>query len=386
MTTTYAYVGGFAMPSGPDGDGLTVFRVDGRTGAFEPVWSGFPGLNVGSTAFDADRAVLYLTEEVVSTADYRARTGASGGGGGRVHALRIDPTTGVPTAISESPSFGTLPAGIALDPASRSLVVVHFTARTAVTTVIGNRTDGYDVRVVHEDATAVLFPLAEDGSIGAPDDVCVQPAHPHGPSCLHSVTRSPDGSSFVVCDMERDQVVTWSIDRSSRTLRRMATFQAPEGSEPRYSVFHDRLPVFFVNYERSPVIEAFAHRPDGAIESIGVVEVLPAGTAHRADALQSGLGLHPSGRFLYTLVRGHEVVSVFRVDPASGLPERIQTVALGAANLKGCTVSPDGNHLYVAASKSDTVLRLAIAEDGTVAPTEDVVVVPRPGSISLVSF
>ncbi len=371
-------VGSFAMPDGPDGDGLRVFALDRRSGTLEPTWSGSPRLNVGGVAIRDD--VLYVTDEV----DTAARAGLSDGGGGRIYAFRIDRQGGRLAEIAHGPSFGTQPAGIAIDPCSASAVVVHFTSRDAVTRITGDRRSGFGVEIVLEDATTVLFPLEPDGSLGAPVDIDVRPPGPDGAACLHSVTPAPDGSCFVVCDMARDVVRTIGIDRAESAFVALAERSAPEGSGPRYAVFHPTLPVFAVNHEYLPIVQTFSWTSDGAFHLLGTVDVLPTGTPARADALQSDLRVHPSGRWLYTLVRGHEVLSVLALDERTGVATLQQTVAVDGVGLKGCAVSPDGRQLFVAASRSDAVIRFAIADDGTVGAELDRTAVPSPGVLAFI--
>lgn len=379
---TVAYVGSFAMPDGPEGDGLHVLAVDADTGALRHVQSVAPHLNVGSAVVDRRRGVLYCTDELRSNAEYRARTGASGGGGGRVFAFAIHPTTGALTELGHVPSHGTQPAGIALDASGDHLVVTHFTNDTPITTIGGDRESGWTIDVRHDDATTVLFPLSDTGRIGDPVDVRVHPSDPSGPSCLHSVTASPDGGFFVVCDMSKDRVSTIRVDAVSDTVVDVETHVARPGSGPRYAAFHPSSPVVYVNHEHEPYIETFAYRTDGTLTSIGTVAVLPDDTAHRADGLTSDLRVHPSGRWVYTLVRGHDLVSVFAVG-TDGTLTLVQTAELDGTGPKGCAVSHDGRHLYVAASRSDAVLVWSIDDDGTLRPTSDRIDVPRAGTITL---
>ncbi|RAK81923.1 lactonase family protein [Aspergillus fijiensis CBS 313.89] len=352
--TMYAYVGSFVMPTPGAHDGLHVFRVDSETGALMPVSSHTPGLNVGSFALDPQRGVLYVTDEVASTLEFREQHQVAGGGGGRIFAFTIDPTA--------------QPAGIALHPSGGFLVVSHFTNRTTTTTQItGTAQSGFTISPRYDDATTVLFPLDSTGRIGAPCDIHIHPpASP--PSCLHSISLFPTSTSqhqtfYLECDMLQDQLLTFTLAAKPPLLRMHASHATPKGSGPRYSAFHPTLPVFYVNYEYHPIIETFTYQPDGSFTSLSKVDVLP--PAGELDAnypppegkvLLSDLKVHPGGEFVYTLVRGYNVLSVFRVDPTTGGLERLQTVGLmGAVSPKGCAVSPDGRFLYVALSVSGLV-------------------------------
>ncbi|KAJ9138411.1 Lactonase 7-bladed beta-propeller family protein [Pleurostoma richardsiae] len=385
--TAYVYVGSFVMPKPAEHEGLHVFRVDSNTGALTMVASHVPGLNVGSFAVDAKRGVLYVADEVASTDEFRKQHGVPGGGGGRVYSFSINQATGDLRELGHWPSYGTQPAGLALDASGNFLVVSHFTSRTTTTKVTGDARSGYRIEPRYDDATTVLFPLDPAGCLGEPCDVHVHAAPGAAPPpCLHSVSLSRDGSFFIECDMEKDQLVTFAVDSASRSLRLQGIYDADLGSGPRYSVFHPTLPVFYVNYEYRPVIEAFAYREGGLFESVGTVGVLPDGLEGGPGILLSDLRVHPSGRYIYTLVRGHNVVSVLAVDGETGRLRRIQTAALEGLSPKGCAPSPDGRFLYVAVSVTNEVQVWSIGDDGLIAPTGQTVSVPRPSAITIINM
>ncbi|RAK95315.1 lactonase family protein [Aspergillus ibericus CBS 121593] len=239
-STTYVYVGSFVMPHPAKHEGLHVLRIEPETGALVRVASHVPGLKVGSLAVDHRRGVLYATDEVANA--------------GQVYAFSIDCPTGDLTELGHWPSYGTQPAGIA-----------------------GDAQSGYHMEQRYDDATTVLFPLDAAGCLGPPCDVYVHavPGSLAPPSCLHSVSSSPDGTFLIEGDMEKDQLVTLVVDTAARSRRRQGIWDAPRGSGPRYSAFHPTLPVFYINYEYRPVLEIFAYRVGGELESTGTVDVLP---------------------------------------------------------------------------------------------------------------
>lgn len=373
------------MPDGPTTEGLHVFRVDTETGTLTPIASYTPGLNVGNFAIDSTRGILYVTDEVASNAEFRQKTGAPSGGGGRVFAFSIDFTTGHLTEVGHWPSYGTQPAGIALDTTGNFLVVSHFTSRNTSTKITGNAESGYTIEPRYDDATTVLFPINADGHLGKPCDVYV---HATGagtsPSCLHSVTLSRTGSFFVECDMAKDQLLTFVIDHVSSSLRLKHIHHSPQGSGPRYSVFHPTLSVFYVNYEYEPTIETFSYSESGDFHSIGKVDVLPADLNQGPTNLLSDICAHPSGRYVYTLVRGHNVVSAFAVDDTTGSLRRIQTAVIAGVSPKGCATSPDGNFLYIALSVSNQVQVWQIGDNGLLTSTGQTITVQRPGPMKII--
>ncbi|CAK7226353.1 hypothetical protein SBRCBS47491_006202 [Sporothrix bragantina] len=408
MPANYVFVGSFVMPKPADHEGLHVFRTNDETGTLVPVGSYVPSLNVGTFSYDRQRRVLYVVDEVASTAAFQDAHGCSSGGGGRIYAFSVDAATGNLTELGNWPSFGTQPAGLALAGTKNShLIVSHFTSRAVTTVVTGDRTSGFSLSPRYDDATTVLFSLDADGRLsnnGAPVDVLVHESYGSSPpACLHSVRGSPDGAFFVECDMARDQLVMVTVQddkpesESGPALHVQEVRDTPAHSGPRYSAFHPSLSVFYINYEYAPIIETFSYTTgtvdsttsSPSYKSIGKVDVLPAelpGLDKQPGVLLSDLTVHPSGRFVYTLVRGHNVISAFSVDATTGSLQRIQTEKLQGNSPKGCTISVDGKWLYVALSQSSAVEVWRVDDNGRVTSTGQLTPVPRPSAMLAVEF
>lgn len=384
-STTYIFVGSFVMPKPAEHDGLHILRLDTATGTLTLLESHIAGLNVGGFVFDSRRHVLYLSNEVASTAAFRAQMGASGGGGGEIYAFRIDPLAGGLTEVGHWPSYGTQPAGVALDASGDFLVVSHFTSRSVTTSITGNTKSCYHIEPRYDDATTVLFPIRPDGTLCSPCDVYIHPKTALAPpSCLHSALASPSGSFFVECDMAKDQVLTFFVDTGSQLLKLIEKYDCEDNAGPRFSAFHPTLPVFYVNFEYGLDIETFMYKEDGSFHSIGRIHTLPEHLPNKPGVLLSDIRVHPLGHCVYTLARGHNVVCIFSVDVRSGQLQPMQTVALKAESPKGCVISPDGKFLLVAASVSNVVQVWRIQDDGQIIETNEVVRVPRPSAMMAV--
>ncbi|RDK38275.1 hypothetical protein M752DRAFT_297241 [Aspergillus phoenicis ATCC 13157] len=120
--------------------------------------------------------------------------------------------------------------------------------------------------------------------------------------------------------------------------------------------------------------------------SPGTVDVLPENLNGGSGVLLSDLRVHPTGKYVYTLVRGHNVVSAFAVDEVSGRLRRIQTATINGISPKGCTFSPDGRFFYIAVSVSNEVQVWAVDANGILVPTEETAAVPRPSAITMVGM
>ena len=121
----------------------------------------------------------------------------------------------------------------------------------------------------------------------------------------------------------------------------------------------------FTNCEREPLVKAFSYENDGTLHEVCSVSALPGGTEPASNHNPSGLSLSEDGKYLYVLVRGIDLVSVYKTDEATGALEMIQAYKLKGRGPRGCSLSPDGKHLAVANKLSDTVEVLAVNPDGT---------------------
>ena len=378
----YAYIGNWDKGGrNPPGSGFGICRYNAGTGELTLLKNVFDGLVVGATCLDARRNILYCSHE------HTHLPGHFLGGGGQVHALAIDPESGDLREINRQPAYGSLTSHVAVDSSGRYLIATNHTDRTPVTKVARDASGKYRTALEYDDATTVLFRLGEDGSIGEPCDIHThtgeggplpRQTHPQ----IHSVMMSPSGRFFVVCDKGDDKVHVFTLDRQGARLELRQSHAAPPGSSPRYSAFHPALPCVYVNHESKAVIGVYRYRDDGDLSLLGHVGVLPDGVADDPSIAQSDIRVHPSGKYLYTLIRGPDCVSAFAIDPHSGGLSRIQTAKLDGKGPRGCAISPDGRFLHLAFLLSREVRTWAIAADGTLSPTGTKIDQANPGNIT----
>ena len=339
-------------------------------------------ISVGATCFDSKRNILYCTHETMT------QTGYFRGGGGLVYALAINPKTGDLIEINHQPSYGSLPAYPAVDATGKYLIVVSHTGNAPITKTGKNASGKYRIVMKYNKAATVLYRLNNDSSIGDPCDIYKhsgsgpddEQTHPR----LHSVMMSPSGNLFAVCDKGSDMLYFFRINRITETLEVCGGkgYKSFPGSLPRYSVFHPTLPYFYMNHEVKSVISAFRYDEGGKLEFIHAMDVLPEGSKIDRTVTQSDIRIHPSGKYLYDLIRGLNVVSVFSIKEKTGEIERIQTLKLDGGGPRGCAVSPDGRFLLVALTSIQKVVVLAIGEDGKVSSTDKSYSQPSPGNVT----
>jgi 6-phosphogluconolactonase len=292
------------------------------------------------------------------------------------------------TEINHQPSYGSLPCSVAVDATGKYLIATSHTGSAPVTKTVRDASGKYRIVLEYDDATTVLYRLNEDGSIGDPCDIYKhsgngpdpEQSHPR----IHSVMASPSGNLFAVCDKGSDQIFFFRINRKTEKLEVCGGvgYKSIPGSSPRYSVFHPTRPYFYMNNETKAVIRAFRYDEDGKLEHICTVNALPEDCEDNPTMMQADIRIHPSGKYLYDLIRGINAASVFEIKEETGEIKKIQTVTLDGTGPRGCAISPDGRFMHIAALTSKEILVWAIGEDGKLSPTGKKISQPSPGNVT----
>lgn len=372
----FCYIGNWGKDS--TSIGYTVCEFAPETGIITPLETQFSGLSVGAHCVDNEKHLLYTADE---KSEY---PGMRHGGGGEIHCFSIDPEAGHLTLVNSKPSYGVMASYVARDLKGEFLVATNHGSRNYVTHIVRDEQGKYRQEVLHDDATVVLYRLNPDGSIGDACDVYFaqgtgpdpQQFMPH----LHSVVFSPDGAFFLVCDKGGDQIFTFRIDRERGKMIPVTepAFRSQPGSAPRYSSFHPTRPFVYANNEFKPYLNCLKYDRDGMLELIEEVPGYPWEVEGCEKGMQSALHISKDGKYLYSLVRNPDVISVYCINQETGELTPVQMIKTEASNLRGATLSPDGRFLLVAAIGSHQVLSFPIGEDGLLQNAVCIVEQPTP--------
>ena len=387
---TFVYVGCW-QPSPSDwaappnkGKGFGIFKYNPKAGDLELIkTSAYDFVSVGQTCIDFKRNILYCVDERMVHFE-----GSERRSGSLVYAFAINPKTGDLTQISRRPSLGSLPSYPAVDATGKYLIVTHHTGNTPINKTVKDASGKFNSVYEYDGVATILFRLNADGSIGEACDAYMhtgsgpdaQQTHPR----VHSVMMSPSGNLFAVCDKGGDLLFFFRINRQTEKLEVCGgqPYKSFAGSAPRYSLFHPTRPYFYMNHEIKPVISAFRYNEEGKLEFIHAVDILPEGTKFDRTTMSSDIRVHPSGKYLYDLIRGLNLISVFAVNEKTGEIQRIQTVPLDGKGPRGCAISRDGRFILIALLDDQKVVVWAIGEDGKVSPTGKSVTQPNPGNVT----
>lgn len=276
--------------------------------------------NPSFLALSDDRSTLYAVSEG-GTDDTSA-----------LNAYRYDAAADSFTLINRQPTFGASPCYVRL-----------FGGRAFT----ANYTGG----------SFTLFPIAEDGSLGEPQEREFEPRE-GSRSHVHGLFEAPDGESMYVTDLGRNEI--FQIDGEGRELSRT---QLRMGAGPRHMAFSKDGKVAYALNEYEGTVYVFDIEPQGLSLK---QEIASDSVGGRGSA---DIHLSADGRFLYASnCLKEDGISVFSVGEDGRLTKVGYT--LTGVHPRNFTLTADDRYLLVAVRDSNRVEVYARdAKTGLLTPT-----------------
>jgi 6-phosphogluconolactonase (cycloisomerase 2 family) len=288
------------------GSGLSVARLDERTGALTVTGTveGVP--NPSFLALSPDRRFLYTTNELAD---------------GTVTALDLaDPWH--PVVLGRASTRGAGPTHLSVHPSGRFLLTANY-----------------------GDGTVAVHRLGPDGRIGEPTELVRHTgAEPHA----HQVLTDPSGRWVLAVDLGADSVFVHRLDPEHGTLAPHQVLRLPAGAGPRHLAFHPDGRRAYLLGERRAEITVAAWDPEAGRLVPSQVIATSAGRNFPAEVVVS-----TAGRFVHASNRGENSIATFTVHG-----ERltlVETRPSGGDWPRHLTLGPDERWVYVANQRSDAV-------------------------------
>lgn len=346
METLFAYVGCYTTPErNGRGNGINVYRVDRRSGAFDHVQLVGGLENPSFIAIDETGRRLYSIHGDRSEAT----------------AFAIDPDTGRLQFVNRQSTGGFNPIHLALDAAGRNLVVANY---------------GSD--------SITVLPILKDGSLDAYTTLTAVTGT-LGPHRLeqknmrpHHNALAPDGRHFFLPCKGGDSVISYRLDRRRHVLVEASRVATRPGAGPRHIDFHPRRPLAYVVNELDSTVATY--RLDGA--RLTPLQIVPA-TPPDFTGYSTGaeIAVDRAGRTVYVSNRGHNSIGVFAVDGRTGTLTAKQWVPTHGTVPRFFALDPAQRFLYVANQGSHTIFGYRVGTDGRLSPTSIKVKVGSPACI-----
>jgi 6-phosphogluconolactonase len=327
--------------------GIYVSRLDSKTGELTPPELAAETPSPCWIAISPDQKFLYSSDSV---------RGFNGEKAGSVTAYAIDRKTGHLTLLNRKSSGGDGPCYTSVDPSGKVLIIANY--------------GGGNVK---------SYRLNPDGSIGA--DGTFSQHVGHGPNAsrqtsphAHFITADPSGKFALACDLGLDKVVVYKINTLNGTLDLASDFSTPTvppGSGSRHLAFsRDAKFVHVINEMGCSVTTLAWDAKEGTLTPIETVSALPDNLPLKPAYTAAEILVHPNGHFVYTTVRGADIISVFAADKSTGKLTRIQTLNAGGQVPRGLGIDPTGHWLITGNQKSDNAAEFKIdPTTGQLTPT-----------------
>ena len=338
--------------------GIYVSRLDTDTGRLTA-----PKLAVATPSptfinFSPDGKFLYAANAVMGFSDYRIRNG------GAVSAFAVDKTSGRLTLLNKKYSGGTDPCYVSVDASGQVLFTANYGSGSIKSFLLS--TNGH----LAADGTVV-------GDVGHGSDPMRQDS-PHA----HCISADPSNRFVLQCDLGTDEVKVYPFATNDATIAaaKAQSFKVPPGSGPRHLAFSGDGKFVHVINEMACTITTFAwDSAGGKLDLIETVSALPPGVAVWPEYAAAEILVHPSGKFVYATVRGHDSVSVFAADAQSGRLTLVQNVSAGGQVARGLGIDPTGRWLITANQKSQNAVEFAIdPATGKISATGQVLKISSP--------
>jgi 6-phosphogluconolactonase len=301
---------------------------------------------------------------VVFSADGRFVYAACEGAEGAVAALKVDDGEGGGLSLlGIQPTGGVEPCHVALVNGGTHLVSANYAS-----------------------GSIAVHPVLADGSLGGRTDAvqhvgsgpyAERQAGPHA----HMIAEDPSGRHILALDLGTDTVFAYVLDAETGTLTEASRTILRGGFGPRHLAFHPNGELVYVIGELGFEIAVCEYDAEtGRLSPVSIVPVVEGGGVLGVD-FPSGVRVTPDGRFLYAAVRGPDLLRTYSLgDPRN--PEFVSAVPTGGSWPRDIVLSPDGTLLFSANQMADvvTVFRLDPVT-GVPSPTGATLGIPAPACV-----
>ena len=322
----FVYVGTY---TGPNSKGIYAYRFDATAGKLDSIGLVGEMVRPSFLALHPNGRFLYAVSEL----------GNDGRVNGSITAFAIDHKSGTLTALNTVSSGGGGACHLVVDKTGENLLVANYGS-----------------------GSAACFRLTQTGRIGERTALMqhagsgVDPQRQLGPHA-HAVVLSLDNRFLLVPDLGLDKIFVYRFDAGHGTLSANdPPFAAvPPGSGPRHLAFHPSGRFAYVLNEMKSSVTAFAFgRETGALRDPRTVSNLPddfSGVDNSAEIETDAVG-----RFLYASNRGHDSITIYAINPASGALTMVDRVPTQGKIPRNFEIDPTGRYLFAANQESDSIV------------------------------
>jgi 6-phosphogluconolactonase (cycloisomerase 2 family) len=347
---TYAYTGSYTSPvdGSGNGEGITLFKVDSRTGALTKSMLAAKIPNPSWLCIHPSKKYLYAISEIATFK----------GSSGSVSAFAIDRQSGGLTLLNSVSSEGAGPAHMSLDASGKFVLVANYLGGSiAVLPILDGGMLGPAVDT-HRDTDSVGAKHASD----APDGSFAISGHDS--THAHMIVPDPSNKFVLATDLGQDRIYLYRFNSATGRLTpsEVAPFVSlASGDGPRHLAFHPNGRWLYSLQEESSTIAFFLYdAARGSLTTQKTISTLPPGFA--GTSFSSEIQVSPDGRFLYCANRLHDSLCICSI-AADGSPRRIEQVSTMGDYPRYFQFGPGGDFLYVCNQRSDCITTFKVNKD-----------------------
>ena len=312
------------------GEGVYVFRLNTETGELTLLSKGSGKPNPSYLTLDPTKKYLYCVNEMKEF---------EGQVSGSVSALSFDSESYKLTLLNRRPSNGTDPCHLIVNDANTHLLVANFAS-----------------------GSISMLPINSDGSL-APISCFIQhqgksinedrQAGPHA----HKIELDKSNNRAFVTDLGCDKVFIYKTDFANDTLipSDPAYLEIKAGEGPRHCIFHPSGQYFYVVNELGSSICSYQYDEEkGNFKLLQILSTLPEG--YTDFNMSAAIKILPGNKYLYTSNRGHDSISVFKIDSNTGKLTYVSNHSTGGSTPRDFDFDPEGHFLIAANQDSDNIV------------------------------
>lgn len=352
------YIGTY---TGPKSKGIYVSRLDMENGTLSEPELAAESTSPSFLAVHPTEKYLYAVNETNTFTDET----------GGVSAFAIDRATGKLQALGQQSSEGAGPAHLTIDKGGRNVLVANYGGGSVAVLPINTR-DGK---------------LRSGSSFVQHKGHSVNPQRQAAPHA-HSITTDPSGRFVYVADLGLDWIVIYQLDerKGLLTLNDPPNAKVEPGAGPRHFSVHPSGRYGYVINELNCTVTVFTRDTNtGGLTVLETVSALPPNVQMQSAFSGAELEVHPSGRYLYTSIRGHNSIALFTIDQNTGRLTYVGSTPTQGDTPRGFGIDPQGKYLLAGNQNSDTVVVFRIDDaTGKLTPTGSKIDVGSPVCIKFV--
>ena len=323
----------FGTYTGALSKGIYVSRLDAATGALSTPELAAETPSPCYLAPSPDGKTLYAANNDITL--------PNGNKVGAISAFSVDKNSGHLTLLNEKPCGGPGTCHVSIDPVARIILAASYA-----------------------DGSINSFQLNQDDTVGADGSYIKH----HGSSVntnrqssahAHFIHTDPSHHFALVCDLGMDKVVVYRINPDTGTLTENSSGIVPPGSGPRHFVFSPDGKFVHVVNEMGCSISTFSWNSDaGTLTLVETISALPPEVDVRPGF--TGAEILDSGKYVYVTLRGHDSVSVLVANGHTGRLKFLQNIGSDGKVPRGLGIDPTGHWLFTGNQNSDTVAEFSI--------------------------